>query len=63
MRSCSSGSPWGHGATVFTSNRFLGQVAVGRLLFKAKNAAQCASDAGLQEADISGLLGHVGDKR
>lgn len=52
----------GSGTTVFKSNRFLGQVAVGKLLFKAKNAAQCASDPGLQEADISGLLGHVGDK-
>ena len=52
----------GSGSTVFRSNRFLGQVAVGKLIFTPKDASQCQSEPGLQEVDISGLLGHVGDK-
>jgi hypothetical protein len=51
----------GASSTTFKTTRFAGQVVVGLLRFAAKDPSLCTT-TGLTSAEITGLLGHVGDR-
>jgi hypothetical protein len=51
----------GASSTTFRTTRFAGQVVVGLLKFAAKDPSLCTT-TGLTSAEITGLLGHVGDR-
>jgi hypothetical protein len=46
-------------SATFKTTQFLGQTAVGNLVFKASDPALCGS-TGVTHVSITGLLGHVG---